>query len=217
MFRPAAPRRVGRREGREDDVREHDRVAEAERVAAHLPHEAEGEPPAEAGSLVAEREHERSENEPHGRVRKARERPLDRVGGLRLDEPEDRRHGDSRDANGGRRDRLEDEPHDDGAEQGEEIPGRGLQALRHGQDGDDGAHEDREQAFPEIGMRVDVEVQEVQRAVRRMCLGLHGRDSFCHKLRRHSPGGLMQRNQAIRSVRPGLSPAATGSRGARGP
>ena len=76
---PAAAGGVGRRERREEDIDEHDRVAEREGAPAERAHDPQGDAPAEGGSLVAEAQHERGEGEPDRRALEARQRPLERL------------------------------------------------------------------------------------------------------------------------------------------
>ena len=139
---PRAAGRVRRRARREGEVGQRDGVAEAEGPAAQPPHQPERDAAPEPRLAVADREHERAEDEPHRPVLEPRERPRDRRGRARLHEAADpgQRHADEADRR--RRDRLQDQADDDGGEEGEVAPGVPLEPGRHGNEGEHQPHDE---------------------------------------------------------------------------
>lgn len=126
----AGPRRVGRREGRQDEIGERDRVPESERPAAETLHQREGDPVSEPRLLIPDREHEHDEHQPHRAVRESRQRPPDRGRWIGGHEAQQRRQRHPQQSDHGAGDRLGDEGRNRRDEQREEVPRVGRQAGR---------------------------------------------------------------------------------------
>ncbi len=131
--RAGAARGVRRHERRQHEIRQRDRVPEAERSRSKSGDERQCDPPAEPGHLISQRERGRGEHEPDDLVAESRERPADGFGRCRFDEAEPGRDADAQHADGRTRQRLSDEAGNHEDEQREIAPGAGLQARRHGQ------------------------------------------------------------------------------------